>query len=155
MTVKRNETIKLYCETVQENLKPNWYHNEILIETGIPNVRNSNKECFSAGTQHLLIINEIQEEDSGMYKLKFGSENEYYTEIKIEKSADYDLNDPIQTNKDQKRIRTEIVRNLQNIKCNEGDDIRLDIGLNRILKDNDLIEWKKNGEFLFNFNQLF
>jgi hypothetical protein len=150
MSVKRNETVKVYCETVQENLKPNWYHNEILIETGTPNSKNSNKECFSAGTQHLLIINDIQEEDSGKYKLKFGPENEYYTEIQIEKSADYDLNAFSQTKKDEKRIKTEIVKSLQSLKCNEGEDIRLKIGLNRAFKENDLIEWKKNGEFLIN-----
>ena len=79
---------------------------EILIETGVPNARNTNKECFSAGTQHLLIINEIQEQDSGKYKLKFGSEHEYYTEIKIEKSADYDLKSP-KSEISEKKFKTE------------------------------------------------
>lgn len=76
---KPDETVKLYCETVQENLKPKWYHNELLIETGSPSMKN--KEYFSTATQHLLIINDIQEEDSGMYKLKFGSDLEYLTEV--------------------------------------------------------------------------
>ena len=73
------ETVKLYCETVQENLKPKWYHNELLIETGAPIAQN--KEFFSTNTQHLLIINDIQEKDSGIYKLKFGSGVEFFSEV--------------------------------------------------------------------------
>jgi hypothetical protein len=157
MNVKRNETVKIYCETVQENLKPTWYHNELLIETVAPpppllsssssHTKNSNKECFSAGTQHLLIINDISDADAGKYKLKFGADHEYYTEIVIETSGNYDL---VPRDDEPHKFRTEILQNLQNVKCSEGDEINLEITLNRSLKDNDLIEWKKNGQFLVN-----
>ena len=71
------------------------------------------------------------------------------TEIKIEKSADYDLKSP-KSEISEKKFKTEITKHIQNLKCNEGDDIVLEIYLNRSIKDNDIIEWKKNGEFLVN-----
>lgn len=79
VSANRDETVKIYCETVQENLKPKWYHNEILIETGSSEAKN--KEFFSTNTQHLLIINDIQEKDSGLYTLKFGSGQDFITEV--------------------------------------------------------------------------
>jgi len=147
IVAKINETVKLYCETVQENLKPKWYWNEKLIEVGSTNSKSNNKELYSTQTQHFLIINGIKEQDSGSYKIKFGSDVEFYSEVLVDKKASYSLDTcaskPV-------KIKTEFLSNLKDIRCNEGEDFELECTLNRNLRDVDLIEWKKNNEFFVN-----
>ncbi|CAF0740265.1 unnamed protein product [Brachionus calyciflorus] len=133
---KKDDTIKLYCETVQENLKPKWYHNEVIIETNSQN----NKESFSTPTQHLLIINDVSDKDSGLYKLKFGPNQEYCSEVIVNQSGFYQI--------DAKKNKTEIVKPLEDVRIDEGDNLDLEIYLNRNINENDLIEIKRNGQFL-------
>ncbi len=139
-----DETIKLYCETVQENLKPKWFFNEILIETG--GGRNTNKEFYSTSTQHLLVINDAQQTDSGLYKLKFGADHEFVTEVLIDHPGDYKLNSPAEKTQQTVFQKTEVSKGLSDVQSTEGEPITLECLFNRNLHSNHLIEWKKNGE---------
>ncbi len=49
-----------------------------------------------------------------------------------------------------KSNKAEFVLHLQDVKCDEGDDFQLVGSIHRNLQSTDLIEWKKNGEFLVN-----
>jgi hypothetical protein len=46
--------------------------------------------------------------------------------------------------------KPEFVLHLKDVKCDEGDDFALEAAIHRAFKNTDLIEWKKNGEFLVN-----
>jgi hypothetical protein len=138
-----DETVKLYCETVQENLKPKWFFNEIQIETGSTTIRNNNKEFYSTSTQHLLVINDAQQSDSGTYKLKFSSDYEFVTEVLINQPGDYSLqSQPLSSNKK----KTEVSKGLADVQSTEGETITLVCEFDRELHSNHLVEWKKNGE---------
>jgi serine/threonine protein kinase len=145
VVAKLDETVKLYCETLQENLKPKWYCNEVLIEAS--NTIKSNKETYSTQTQHFLIINQVKEQDSGQYKIKFGTDLEYISELTIDKQAQYSLKPLVEKPVKQK---TNFISHLKDVRCNEGDDFEIECNLNRNLRDVDLIEWKKNNEFFVN-----
>ncbi|RMZ97957.1 hypothetical protein BpHYR1_008185, partial [Brachionus plicatilis] len=136
---KKDDTVKLYCETVQENLVPKWYHNQVFIQ----NSAKSNKQIFSTPTQHLLILNDVTEQDSGQYKLKFGnSGQEYYTQVILDNGP---FGAPENNNNKNK---TQITLPLKDCQIREGQNVHLEIGLNRILTDQDVIEVKRNSEFL-------
>ncbi len=145
-----NETVKLYCETVQENLKPTWYHNEILIDTSSPRLNDANKEFYSTPTQHFLIINEVQERDSGSYKIRFSDDQEFTTQVFVNKPACYDLSISPNPSQVTHNNTCELIKGLEDVRCAEGDSIDLEVRLNRDVRVSDLIEWKKNGTFLVN-----
>lgn len=135
INVYEDETVKLYCETSQENLKPQWFHNDAPISA-------PNKEMYSTQTQHFLIVNTCkQSSDSGIYKIKFGNDNESACQLVIHKANGGSKSD---------LTKPEFVLQLQDIRCNEGDDFDLKAAIVRNLTNTDLIEWKKNGEFLVN-----
>ena len=127
------DTVKLFCETVLENLKPIWHYNEVLIEPG----RVGNKEVYSAHNQHCLVINDAQESDTGLYKLKFGAE-EFFIEVLVF---------PVEKPKQEK---SEFIKHLKDVSCDEGETFELSCEFSRGLRDTDLVEWKRNGEFLVN-----
>ena len=143
VTARADETIKLYCETVQENLKPNWFFNEVLIDP--VNEHSRKKEFYSTSTQHLLVINDVQESDSGMYKLRFGAEHEFYSELIVNKMGDYLIEPPSPPLDNSPKSFTQLVRPLNDLKCTENDTIHLECAFSRDLNAHDLIEWKKNG----------
>ena len=71
VNVHEDETVKLYCEVLPENLKPQWLVNDVPISVA----SGQNKEMYSTQTQHFLIINNAKKSvDSGIYTVKFGSD---------------------------------------------------------------------------------
>ena len=129
ITINEGDQLKLYCETLQENLKPKWFHNEIFIE---PN--RNNKEIFSTATQHFLTINEAKTIDTGIYKIQFGPGQEFRTTVVVNKPKVTKLEDS----------SFYFTEPLKNVNCNEGESITLFCRINRPIRDGDIIEWKKN-----------
>ncbi len=141
MSVQEDDSVKLYCETVQENLKAKWFFNNQPIEQ----VPSANREVYSTQTQHFLIINKAkQATDAGLYTVRFSNEPlpSSSCQLSVHKSAAAGGSD--------KSNKAEFVLHLQDVKCDEGDDFQLVGSIHRNLQSTDLIEWKKNGEFLVN-----
>ena len=80
-----NDTLKLYCETVQHNLRPVWYFNDepIVVADEQASQQHAHKECYSTHTQHLLIINEARASDAGLYRLCFPNGESYESVLTI------------------------------------------------------------------------
>jgi len=146
MNVYEDETVKMYCETVQENLKAKWFFNDKPIETNQDPSVSGNKEVYSTQTQHFLIINKVQQKaDSGVYSVRFSSDPlpSSSCQLIVHKSGSKQTGEQIPKGGD-------FLIHLQDVKCDEGDDFQLVGALHRNLQSTDLIEWKKNGEFLVN-----
>lgn len=137
VSVYEDETVKLYCEVLPENLKPQWFINNVPIN------QQNNREMYSTQTQHFLIINNAKESiDAGIYKVKFGHDQTSACQVTVHKRPD--------NQQQANSAKPEFVLHLKDVKCNEGDNFVLEAGIHRSFTSTDLIEWKKNGEFLVN-----